>query len=141
MPQPVDLIILGGTIITMNDRGEIFPHGAIAIAADTIAAVGPQKEILARFQPKKTLTYEEDIILPGLINAHTHAAMTCFRGLADDLPLEIWLQEHIFPAERHLSRDLVYWGTKLAVAEMLLSGTYHLLRHVPLRRRSGPGGP
>ena len=121
--QTVDLIILGGTVITMNDQGEIFPKGAIAIKADTIVAVGPQKEILERFEPGKKLIYEEDIILPGLINAHTHAAMTCFRGLADDLPLEIWLNEHIFPAERHLSRDLVYWGTKLAVAEMLLCGT------------------
>ena len=122
-PQPVDLIILGGTIITMNDRGEVFQNGAIAVAADTIVAVGPQKEILERFEPRKKLIYAEDIILPGLINAHTHAAMTCFRGLADDLPLEVWLNEHIFPAEKHLSRDLVYWGAKLAVAEMLLSGT------------------
>jgi 5-methylthioadenosine/S-adenosylhomocysteine deaminase len=63
------------------------------------------------------------LILPGLINAHTHAAMSLFRGLADDLPLEDWLNSHIFPAERHLDREFVYWGTKLAVAEMLLSGT------------------
>ncbi len=122
-PQPVDLIILGGTIITMNDRGEVYPAGAIAIKDDTIVAVGPRPEILPRFRPGEILSYEEDIILPGLINAHTHAAMTCFRGLADDLPLEIWLNEHIFPAERHICRDLVYWGTKLAIAEMILSGT------------------
>jgi 5-methylthioadenosine/S-adenosylhomocysteine deaminase len=121
--QPVDLIILGGTIITMNDRGDVFPAGAIAIKDDTIVAVGPQPEILPRFCSRETLSYAEDIVLPGLVNAHTHAAMTCFRGLADDLPLEIWLNEHIFPAERHISRDLVYWGTKLAIAEMLLSGT------------------
>jgi 5-methylthioadenosine/S-adenosylhomocysteine deaminase len=61
--------------------------------------------------------------MPGLINAHTHAAMALFRGLADDLPLEEWLNSHIFPAEKHLDYDFVYWGTKLAVAEMLLSGT------------------
>jgi 5-methylthioadenosine/S-adenosylhomocysteine deaminase len=122
-PQSVDLIILGGTIITMNDRGDVYHNGAIAITDDTIVAVGPQAEVRPRFLPKKSLSYEEDIILPGLINAHTHAAMTCFRGLADDLPLEIWLNEYIFPAERHISRDLVYWGTKLAMAEMLLSGT------------------
>jgi 5-methylthioadenosine/S-adenosylhomocysteine deaminase len=121
--QPVDLIILGGTIMTMNDRGDVYAAGAIAIKDETIAAVGPQPEILAGFRAKQTLAYEEDIILPGLINAHTHAAMTCFRGLADDLPLETWLQEHIFPAERHISRELVYWGTRLAIAEMLLSGT------------------
>jgi 5-methylthioadenosine/S-adenosylhomocysteine deaminase len=122
-PQSVDLIILGGTIITMNDQDDIYHNGAIAITDDTIVAVGPQAEVRPRFLPKKSLSYEEDIILPGLINAHTHAAMTCFRGLADDLPLEIWLNEYIFPAERHISRDLVYWGTKLAMAEMLLSGT------------------
>jgi 5-methylthioadenosine/S-adenosylhomocysteine deaminase len=123
VPQPIDLVITGGTIITMNDRNDVYPEGAIAIDADTIVAVGPQPEIIPRFRPKKHLAYKDDIILPGLINTHTHAAMTCFRGLADDLPLEIWLNEHIFPAERHISRDLVYWGTKLAVAEMLLSGT------------------
>jgi 5-methylthioadenosine/S-adenosylhomocysteine deaminase len=123
LPQPIDLIITGGTVITMNDRNDVYPGGAIAVNADTIVAVGPQADILARFQPRKKLSYGDDIILPGLVNAHTHAAMTCFRGLADDLPLEIWLNEHIFPAERHICRDLVYWGTKLAVAEMLLSGT------------------
>ena len=121
--QPVDLIILGGTVMTMNDRGDVYAAGAVAIKDDTIAAVGPRAEILAGFRAGQTLSYEEDIILPGLINAHTHAAMTCFRGLADDLPLETWLQEHIFPAERHISRELVYWGTRLAIAEMLLCGT------------------
>jgi 5-methylthioadenosine/S-adenosylhomocysteine deaminase len=122
-PQPVDLIILGGTIITMNDRGDVYPAGAIAIKDDTIVAVGPQPDILPHYWSREKLSYAEDIILPGLVNAHTHAAMTCFRGLADDLPLEIWLNEHIFPAERHICRDLVYWGTKLAIAEMILSGT------------------
>lgn len=107
----------------MNALGDVYPAGAIAIKDDVIVAVGPQPEILPRFLPTKQLVYQEDIILPGVINAHTHAAMTCFRGLADDLPLEIWLNEHIFPAEQHISRDLVYWGTKLAIAEMLLSGT------------------
>ncbi len=122
-PQPVDLIISGGTVITMNDHGDVYPTGAIAIKDDTIVAVGPLPDILPRFSAREKLSYVEDIILPGLVNAHTHAAMTCFRGLADDLPLEKWLNEHIFPAERHISRKLVYWGTKLAIAEMILSGT------------------
>lgn len=116
-------MILGGTIITMNDRGDVYQPGAIAIKDDLIVSVGPQAEVQPRFLPEKSLAYEEDIILPGLVNAHTHAAMTCFRGLADDLPLETWLNEHIFPAERQISRDLVYWGTNLAMAEMLLAGT------------------
>jgi 5-methylthioadenosine/S-adenosylhomocysteine deaminase len=85
--------------------------------------VGPPDELKTRFQASRVLDYPHGLILPGLINAHTHAAMALFRGLADDLPLEDWLNSHIFPAERHLDREFVYWGTKLAVAEMLLSGT------------------
>ncbi|AEB08255.1 amidohydrolase family protein [Desulfobacca acetoxidans] len=127
MSQPlsaaVDLIVLGGMILTLNEANDIHQDGALAIRKDTIVAVGPRPEILARFSAATVLDYAADIILPGLINAHTHAAMTCFRGLADDLPLEVWLNDYIFPAERQISRDLVYWGTKLAIAEMLLSGT------------------
>jgi 5-methylthioadenosine/S-adenosylhomocysteine deaminase len=88
-----------------------------------VAAVGPQDELSSRFAPERVLDYPLGLIIPGLINAHTHAAMALFRGLADDLPLEEWLNSHIFPAEKHLDYDFVYWGTRLAVAEMLLSGT------------------
>lgn len=122
-PESVDLLLTAGTIITMNRAGEVFTDGAIAIKGDAIVAVGPRSEVTACFQARHTLAYPDDLIIPGLINAHTHAAMTCFRGLADDLPLETWLQEHIFPAERLICRDLVYWGTRLAIAEMILSGT------------------
>lgn len=119
----VDLLINAGTIITMNDQAEVVADGALAVSGSTIAAVGPREELSRRFQARQTLSYPHDLVLPGLINAHTHAAMTCFRGLADDLPLEIWLTEHIFPAEKLICRDLVYWGTRLAIAEMILSGT------------------
>lgn len=122
-PQPADLIICGNTVLTLNDQGEVHQPGAVAIKDGTIIAVGKTSDLLRDFHPRRTLDYPEDIILPGLINAHTHAAMTCFRGLADDLPLEVWLHEHMFPAEKHLCRDLVYWGTRLAIAEMILSGT------------------
>ncbi len=121
--EPVDLIIAAGMIITMNAAHDLWPDGAIAVRGDTIVAVGPRTEVQARFQAARTLSYPRDLVIPGLINAHSHAAMTCFRGLADDLPLETWLREHIFPAERLLCRDLVYWGTRLAIAEMILSGT------------------
>ncbi len=122
-PEPVDLILTGGTVLTMNEAGEVWTDGAVAIRQDTIVAVGPRTEVTSRWQARQTLAYPEDIILPGLVNGHTHAAMTCFRGLADDLPLATWLNEHIFPAERLICRDLVYWGTRLAIAEMILSGT------------------
>jgi len=121
--EAVDLLLAGGLVITLNDTGEIFAPGAVAVRGDSIVAVGPRAEILSRYQALRLLDCPDDLILPGLVNAHTHAAMTCFRGLADDLPLAQWLQDHIFPAERLIDRDLVYWGTKLAVAEMLLSGT------------------
>lgn len=107
----------------MNPAGDIIEDGAVAVRGDKIVAVGPRRELSQRWQAKSILSHPADLLLPGLINAHTHAAMTCFRGLADDLPLETWLTDHIFPAERLLNRDLVYWGTKLAVAEMILSGT------------------
>lgn len=122
-PEIADLLILGGTVLTLNETGDCFTPGAVAVRSNRILAVGPADEIKGRYQSKHLLDYSDDLIMPGLINAHTHAAMTCFRGLADDLPLEVWLHEHIFPAERQINRDLVYWGTKLAIAEMFLSGT------------------
>ncbi len=122
-PQPVDLILRGGLVLTLNDSQEVFDPGAVALRGDAIAAVGPRDAVLAACQAPRVLDCAGDLILPGLINAHTHAAMTCFRGLADDLPLARWLHDHIFPAEKLIDREVVYWGTKLAVAEMLLSGT------------------
>lgn len=121
--EPASYLISGAWVVTMNDGLEVFAPGAVAVQGEEITAVGPAEELQARFQAEHTLDYPEGLILPGLINAHTHAAMALFRGLADDLPLEDWLNSHIFPAERHLDRQFVYWGTKLAVAEMLLSGT------------------
>ena len=91
--------------------------------APSIAAVGPPAALSARFAPERVLDYPQGLIFPGLINAHTHSAMSLFRGLADDLPLLTWLNSYIFPAESHLTGEFVYWGARLAIAEMLLSGT------------------
>ena len=121
--EPVSLLLTGAWVVTMTGAGEVFTPGAVAIRDAHIVAVGPREELTARFAAARVLDYPQGLILPGLINAHTHAAMALFRGLADDLPLEEWLNSHIFPAERHLDHDFVYWGTRLAVAEMLLSGT------------------
>ena len=120
---PVSLLIQGAWVLTMNPQHEVFSPGAVALQGEEIVAVGPPAELKKRYAPAQVLDYPQGLIAPGLINAHTHAAMALFRGLADDLPLEEWLNNYIFPAESRVNGDFVYWGTKLAIAEMLLSGT------------------
>ncbi len=122
-PREADILLVNGLVLTLNPAGERFHPGAVAIRGGRIAAVGPSASLESEFKAAKTLDVEGCIVLPGLINSHTHAAMTIFRGLADDLPLMEWLREHIFPAEARLTEEWVYWGTLLACAEMILSGT------------------
>ena len=119
----VDLLIHNAMVLTLNDSGHIFHPGAVAIRDDEIIWVGPDELLPAHLEPDERLNMAGGLIMPGLINAHTHAAMTCFRGLADDLPLSVWLNQYIFPAERHITGELVYQGTLLACAEMVLGGT------------------
>jgi 5-methylthioadenosine/S-adenosylhomocysteine deaminase len=119
---PVDLLIHNAKVLTLNDSDEIFDPGVVAITNDEIVWVGPETSWPDQFEPWERLNMAGGLIMPGLINAHTHAAMTCFRGLADDLPLSVWLNEHIFPAERNINGELVYKGTLLACAEMILGG-------------------
>ena len=121
--ETVSMLITADWVLTQNEAREVFNPGAVAINHEAIVAVGEPTELKARFAPERVLDYPQGLIMPGLINAHTHAAMSLFRGLADDLPLETWLNSYIFPAESHVNYDFVYWGTKLAIAEMLLSGT------------------
>jgi len=120
---PVDILIHNAKVLTLNDSDDIFDPGAVAIRDDKIVWVGPEDSWREQFEPREGLNMAGVLIMPGLINAHTHAAMTCFRGLADDLPLSVWLNEHIFPAERKINGELVYKGTLLACAEMILGGT------------------
>lgn len=117
-----DILIINGWILTMDAQHREFNPGFLAIRGSRIAAVGSMSEA-ATWTPAKTMDAKGGIVLPGLINTHTHAAMTCFRGMADDLPLMDWLQDHIFPAEARLDHDQVKTGTLLACAEMILSGT------------------
>jgi 5-methylthioadenosine/S-adenosylhomocysteine deaminase len=119
---PVNLLIHNAKVLTLNDSDEIFDPGVVAITNDEIVWVGPETSWPDQFEPWERLNMAGGLIMPGLINAHTHAAMTCFRGLADDLPLSVWLNEHIFPAERNINGELVYKGTLLACAEMILGG-------------------
>jgi 5-methylthioadenosine/S-adenosylhomocysteine deaminase len=121
--ESASLLLKAGWVMPLTPGNDIFAPGAVAIEGARLVAVGPQEELARRFAAERVLDYPQGLVLPGLINAHTHAAMALFRGLADDLPLEEWLNSHIFPAEKHLNYQFVYWGTKLAVAEMLLSGT------------------
>ena len=119
--QDVDILVTNGTILTMDPHGSIFENGAVALKADTIAAVG-KLEAFKDVRAAHVIDARGGIVMPGLVNAHTHAAMTCFRGLADDLPLMTWLNDHIFPAEAKLDAHMVYTGTLLACAEMIRSG-------------------
>jgi 5-methylthioadenosine/S-adenosylhomocysteine deaminase len=123
MPRIVDLIIENATILTMDAALTIIENGLICIDGDTIVHVGPGSKSAPEFQASKTIDAKNGLVLPGLINGHTHAAMTLFRGLADDLPLMDWLNHYIFPVESKMDAEFVYHGARLACAEMILSGT------------------
>jgi 5-methylthioadenosine/S-adenosylhomocysteine deaminase len=119
-----DLIVFGGTIVTMDTVRHVIDNGAIAVAGGRIVAVGPRTEIEKRYFAKETLDASGKIIIPGLINGHTHIPMTLFRGLADDLDLQEWLTKYIFPAEaKNVTEDFVRTGTRLGLAEMIRGGT------------------
>lgn len=123
MMQPVDLILTGKYVLPMDPNQTLLQDGAVAVAGGRIVAVGPAGDLLARYQAAETMLEEHGLIMPGLVNVHTHAAMSCFRGLADDLPLMQWLQEYIFPAEAKLTPEIVYHSTLLSLCEMIKSGT------------------
>jgi 5-methylthioadenosine/S-adenosylhomocysteine deaminase len=120
--KSADILVSNGLVLTMAATAEKITNGAVAIKGDRIAAVGPADEF-SDCKASRRIDAHGGIIMPGLINTHTHAAMTCFRGIADDLPLMTWLNEHIFPAESTLDARKVYCGTLLACAEMIMSGT------------------
>ncbi|MEJ5364812.1 MAG: amidohydrolase [Desulfosoma sp.] len=121
----VDLLITRvDHVITCNEAFHVFSPGAIAIHEGTITAVGTPSSLEQRYEAKETVTLPGHVLLPGLVNTHVHGAMSLFRGLGDDLPLDRWLNERIFPAEsRHVKPDFVFLGTLLSCAEMLLGGT------------------
>ncbi|MEN6441060.1 MAG: amidohydrolase [Syntrophobacter sp.] len=120
--QKADILVLNGFVLTLDPEIPRIERGGVAIRDGYIVAVGPVDAIRSGFESPKILDVPGCVVLPGLVNAHTHAAMTLFRGLADDLPLMEWLEKHIFPAEARLTQEWVYWGTMLACAEMILSG-------------------
>jgi len=121
--QPVDLLISARWVIPVEPAGAVLDDHSVAVAGGRIVAVLPQAQAAERFQAREHLRLDRHALIPGLVNLHTHAAMTLLRGLADDLPLMAWLKDHIWPAEsRHVSPEFVYDGTLLACAEMLRGG-------------------
>jgi 5-methylthioadenosine/S-adenosylhomocysteine deaminase len=122
--RSVSVIVIGGTVITENATRQIFSPGAVAISATDIVDIDRPETIASRYTAPETIEARDQVILPGLINTHTHAPMVMFRGLADDLALMEWLQKYIFPAEaKTVSPELVRIGTRLAALEMIESGT------------------
>jgi 5-methylthioadenosine/S-adenosylhomocysteine deaminase len=108
----------------MDAQHRVIENGAIAVTGDHIVAVGTRAQIDKDYQAKQRIDRPDAILTPGLINTHTHAAMSLFRGLADDMKLQDWLEKFIFPAEaRNVDREFVRWGTRLGAVEMALSGT------------------
>ena len=123
-PRDVDLIVTGGTVVTVDAAGRVIENGAVAIDGADIAAVDTAAAIAKQFRGRETIDASGQIVLPGLINTHTHAPMVLYRGLADDLPLMEWLNNYIFPAEsKTVSPEFVRAGTRLAALEMIESGT------------------
>ncbi len=122
-PAPCDLLLRAANIVTQDEKRQVISDGAVAVAGSDIVAVGGFDDLAARFIPASILDLGRSILLPGLVNAHTHAAMTLYRGLADDIPLMEWLERHIWPLEQHLSEELVELGTLAGCAEMLRTGT------------------
>jgi 5-methylthioadenosine/S-adenosylhomocysteine deaminase len=120
----VDLLVLNGTLVTMDKGHRVIEDAGVAIKNGRILAVGQRKDILRRFTSTQTVDAHDKIIIPGLINGHTHIPMTLFRGLADDLDLQDWLTKFIFPAEaKNVSEEFVRAGTRLGLAEMIRGGT------------------
>lgn len=123
-PWTCDLLIVGGTIVTMDKDRRVIENGAIAITDGKIAMVGARAAVTKNLSAKRTINAAGKVIIPGLINTHTHVPMTLFRGISDDLDLQDWLTKFIFPAEaKNVNEQFVRVGTQLGLAEMIRGGT------------------
>lgn len=123
-PEPCDLLIEAGHVVPVEPHGVVLQHHAVAVQGSTIVAVLPTADARMRFAPERVESRPDAALIPGLVNAHTHNPMTLLRGIADDLPLKVWLQQHIWPAEAAvMGPDYVADGVTLAIAEMLRGGT------------------
>jgi 5-methylthioadenosine/S-adenosylhomocysteine deaminase len=119
-----DLLVTARYVVTMDSTQRVIEDGAIAVSGDTIIAVGPRADLETKYSATRRISAPQGLVMPGLINGHTHAAMTLFRGIKDDVTLQDWLTNYIFPAEaKNVTEDFVTWGTRLGVLEMLRGGT------------------
>ena len=122
--KSVELILQNGTVVTMDASRRVIENGAVAVDRGAIVAVGTAAEINQQYKSKQTIDASGKVLIPGLINTHTHVPMSLFRGIADDLDLNEWLTKFIFPAEaKNVTEDFVRAGTKLGLAEMIRGGT------------------
>ena len=122
--EAVDLLVLGGTIVTMDQTRRVIDDGGIAITNGRIVAIGPRAEIESAYSARQRVNSTGKVLAPGLINGHTHIPMVLFRGLADDLDLQEWLTKYIFPAEaKNVTEEFVRVGARLGLAEMIRGGT------------------
>jgi len=123
MTQQVDTLFINAHILTMDEHLTQYTSGALAVKGDKIVAVGPEVEIKKEYTANETMDCKGKILMPGLVNAHTHVPMTLLRGIADDLRLDVWLQGYMWPVEREFaSREFVHLGTSIACAELIRSG-------------------
>ncbi len=121
--QAVDLLIEARWLVPVEPVGAVLENHAVAVNDGRIVALLPQAEAAVRFSPRQRKRLDQHVLIPGLVNLHTHAAMTLLRGLADDLPLMEWLHDHVWPAEaKHVCEQFVHDGSLLACAEMLRGG-------------------
>ncbi len=123
-PWTCDLLIVGGTVVTMDGDRRVIEDGAVAVKDGKVAMVGSRAVVTKNLTAKQTINAAGKAIIPGLINTHTHAAMSLFRGISDDLDLQDWLTKFIFPAEaKNVNEQFVRAGTRLGMAEMIKGGT------------------
>src|SRR6267143_1676329 len=121
--EKVDMLVAGGTVVTMNAERRIIEDGAVAVNGDAIVAVGSRANMEAKYVAAQSINAGGKLVLPGFINGHTHVPMTLLRGLRDDVTLDEWLRKYIFPAEaKNVTEEFVRWGTRLAAAEQIRGG-------------------
>lgn len=123
-PQPIDLLICARWVIPVEPHGAVLENHAVAIDGDRVVAVLPIADVTGKYAPRQRITLSEHALIPGLVNAHTHSPMVLLRGLADDMPLQTWLRDHIWPVEsKVMGMEFVRDGSELAIVEMLRGGT------------------
>ncbi|MGB8508556.1 MAG: amidohydrolase family protein, partial [Pyrinomonadaceae bacterium] len=123
-PRVLDLIVRGGTVVTMDKERRVIEDGAVGVLGGRVVVVGTRAEVEGRYKAREMVDATGRVVIPGLINGHTHVPMTLFRGIADDLDLNEWLTKYIFPAEaKNVTEDFVRVGTQLGLAEMIRGGT------------------